>query len=191
MIYTKKIKDAIRFSIKTHEVYQKQKRKGKDIPYITHPLTVGLILSQVGASEDVIVAGILHDTIEDSVKEKKVTPAMLTERFGENVTTLVESVTEANKELPWEERKQEALEHIPKFSHDSVLVKSADVISNMSELIDDHARDGEDVWSRFTAPKDKLLENAYKVISALLQQWPESPLAHDLSEVEMQLKNIS
>ena len=45
MLYSYKISRAIRFSTKTHEVYQKQKRKGKDIPYITHPLTVGLILS--------------------------------------------------------------------------------------------------------------------------------------------------
>ncbi len=70
MIYTQKIQHAIRFAIKTHEGYQKQKRKGKDVPYITHPLTVGLILAKAGANEDVIIAGILHDTIEDSIEEK-------------------------------------------------------------------------------------------------------------------------
>jgi len=41
-----KIQKAIKFAVKTHEVYQKQARKGKDVSYITHPLTVGLILSQ-------------------------------------------------------------------------------------------------------------------------------------------------
>ena len=46
MLHTEKIAKAIRFSIRTHEVYQKQKRKGKDIPYITHPLIVGLILAR-------------------------------------------------------------------------------------------------------------------------------------------------
>ena len=56
MLYSNKISKAIRFSIKTHEIYQKQKRKGKDIPYITHPLTVGLILARAGADEDVVVA---------------------------------------------------------------------------------------------------------------------------------------
>ena len=63
MILTPKIKKAIRFTTKTREVYQKQKRKGKDIPYITHPLAVGLILARACASEDVVIAGILHDTI--------------------------------------------------------------------------------------------------------------------------------
>jgi (p)ppGpp synthase/HD superfamily hydrolase len=63
MIFTPKSKKAIRFATKTHEIYQKQKRKGKDIPYITHPLAVGLILARANASEDVVVAGIVHDTI--------------------------------------------------------------------------------------------------------------------------------
>lgn len=171
MIYTKKIQDAIKFSIKTHEVYQQQKRKGKDIPYITHPLTVGIILARAGANEDVVVAGILHDTIEDSALEKKVTPEMLAERFGQNVSDLVLSVTEQNKELSWDERKKGAIEHIKDFSHDSLLVKSADVISNMSELLDDYESDGEDVWTRFNAPKEKILENAYLVILELVARW--------------------
>ena len=108
MIYTSKIKKAIKFATKTHEVYQKQKRKGKDIAYITHPLTVGIILSQAKASEDVIVAGILHDTIEDSTDEKKVTIEMIEERFGKETSNLVLSVTETDKSLSWEERKKQA-----------------------------------------------------------------------------------
>ncbi len=132
MIYTNKIQKAIRFSVKTHEVYQKQKRKGKDVPYIVHPLTVGLILASAGASEDVIAAGILHDTIEDSIAEKKVTQEMLAERFGDHVAGLVVSVSEMRKDLSWEERKHEAFEHIATFSHDSLLVKSADLISNVN-----------------------------------------------------------
>jgi len=134
MIYTQKIQHAIRFTIKTHEGYQKQKRKGKDVPYITHPLTVGLILAKAGATEDVIIAGILHDTIEDSIEEKKVTKEMIVERFGENVYELVLSVTEQNKKLPWDERKAESIKHIETFSNDSVLLKSADTISNVTEI---------------------------------------------------------
>src|SRR5258708_4719539 len=75
--YSPRVQKAVRFATKTHEVYQKQKRKGKDIPYITHPLTVGLILARAGASEDVVIAGILHDTIEDSPPAKKVTREMI------------------------------------------------------------------------------------------------------------------
>ena len=87
MIYTDKIKKAISFAINTHEVDQRQKRNGKDdVPYITHPLTVGLILSLAGANENTIVAGILHDTIEDSIPDKKVTQEILKDQFGEEVS---------------------------------------------------------------------------------------------------------
>jgi len=187
MIYTQKIQRAIKFAAKTHNQYQQQTRKGKVIPYISHPLTVGIILSLAGASEDVIVAGILHDTIEDSVEEKKVTKEMLAERFGENVMELVLSVTEQDKLLSWEARKKEALDHIAHFSQDSLLVKSADILSNVSELIDDYVREGEDVFSRFNAPKEKVIENQLKVIAAILKKWPANSLAEDLSHLAKEL----
>ena len=190
MIYTFKIQHAIRFSIKTHEVYQKQKRKGKDIPYITHPLTVGLILACVGANEDVIAAGILHDTMEDSTIEKKVSKEMLIEKFGKEVATLVESVTEKNKDLPWEERKSEALMHIKNFSHDSLLVKSADVISNASEIIDDHEKFGDKIFTRFNAPKEKTLQNYLRVISTIVECWPSNPLVSNMTYLAGQLEML-
>ena len=190
MLYTNKISHAIKFAIKTHEIYQKQKRKGKDIPYITHPLTVGIILSHIGASEDTIIAGILHDTIEDSVSKKKATKEMIAKRFGEEVAKLVMSVTETNKELPWEERKREALKHIHSFSHDSLLVKSADILSNTTELIDDHKKNGDKVFERFGAPKEKVLENQLRLITAILNEWPENPLSEDLRYVAGQLEMI-
>lgn len=189
MIYTTLIKKAIRFSIKTHEVYQQQKRKGKDIPYITHPLSVGLILARSRASEEVIVAGILHDTIEDSFSEKKVTVEMLTERFGENVATLVASISEFSKDLPWDVRKREALEHVKNFSHGSLLIKSADILSNALELLDDYKKDGEKVFARFNAPKNKIIEHYLNIITAIIAKWPESPLAQDLRGVAQALQN--
>ncbi|MEI7688702.1 MAG: HD domain-containing protein [Candidatus Nomurabacteria bacterium] len=191
MIYTQKIQHAIRFAIKTHEIYQKQKRKGKDVPYITHPLTVGLILAAAGSKEDVIVAGILHDTIEDSIDEKKVSKEMIVERFGENVYNLVLSVTEQDKSLSWKERKAEALEHVKTFSHDSLLLKSADIIANVSETLVDYKKEGEEIFKKFHAPKEKIIDSHIKMINAILNKWPLSPLAADLKELLDKLKSIS
>jgi hypothetical protein len=188
MLFTHKISQAIKFATKTHEVYQKQKRKGKDIPYITHPLTVGLILARAGADEDTVVAGILHDTIEDSIATKKVSKEMLIKKFGQSVAELVLSVTEENKELSWQERKQQALEHIQTFSHQSLLLKSADILANTNELIADHSKDGDQVFERFNAPKMPILEHLLRAITAIITRWPESPLASDLSYVSGQLQ---
>ena len=190
MLYSHNISRAIRFSIKTHEIYQKQKRKGKDAPYVTHPLTVGLILARAGASEDVVIAGILHDTIEDSTFEKKVTPEMIAERFGEDVAKLVLSVTETNKELSWEERKAEALEHIKSFSNDSLLLKSADIIANTSELLVDYSKEGNKTFERFNASKERLIEQSVRTIRATCEKWPENPLVADLVDIEAHLKTI-
>lgn len=187
MAYSPRVQKAVRFATKTHEVYQKQTRKGRDIPYITHPLTVGLILAKAGASEDIVIAGILHDTIEDSPSTKKVNREMIAERFGEDVAALVASVTEFHKDLPWEQRKRETLDHIGSFSPESLLLKSADVIGNLTELLDDYERIGEAVWAAFNAPKEKILDNAHRVISAILKRWPGNPLAGDLNEIRSRL----
>ncbi|MFO7807691.1 MAG: HD domain-containing protein [Candidatus Moraniibacteriota bacterium] len=190
MIYTDKIKRAIRFAIKTHDVYQKQKRKGKDISYITHPLTVGLILSQAGASEDVIVAGILHDTIEDSIEEKKVGEEMLKERFGSRVAKLVLDVSEKDKGLLWEERKKEALRELSDFSRESLLIKSADIVANLNEMLDDYGRYGEVIFERFNGPRDKVIGYKLKSIEVITSRYPGNPLKEDLLDTSERIKEI-
>jgi (p)ppGpp synthase/HD superfamily hydrolase len=187
-IFTPKIQQAINLAIQTHEIHQKQKRKGKDITYITHPLTVGLILARAGADEDTIIAGILHDTIEDSIPEQKVTKAMIMEKFEEKVADLVDSVTEQNKSLTWDERKQEALAHIQDFSNESLLVKSADIISNASELLEDYKMEGENVFARFNAGKEKILQHYLHAISTIVLRWAESPLTPDLQRLSENLE---
>ncbi len=183
MIYTQKIQHAIRFAIKTHEIYQKQKRKGKDVPYITHPLTVGLILAKAGANEDVIIAGILHDAIEDSIEAKKpLMPTLIEERFGKEVFDLVMSVTEQDKDLSWEVRKAEALEHIKSFSYDSLMLKSADLVSNTREILSDYEKDRDAMFSKFNAPKEKIIKTYTNAMDAILEKWPDNPLTPDLSD---------
>lgn len=190
IIYTLRVKNAIRFSIKTHEIYQKQKRKGKDVAYITHPMTVGTILAMAGAREDVVIAGILHDTIEDSIEEKKVDEKMLRERFGKRVMEIVKSVSEDKECLDWEERKSRAREKIKKFKHDSLLVKSADVISNVVELIDDYIVNGDDIFRRFGGSKEKVINNYLEVMDIILNKWKGNPLRKDLRNLYIEFEKI-
>src|SRR5687768_16215143 len=103
MMYTNKFQKAIKFAIKVH---QGQTRKGKDETYIVHPLAVGLILSRVTSDEDIIIAGILHDTIEDCKPYGSITKELIVKEFGENVAEMVNDSTEQDKSLPWDERKR-------------------------------------------------------------------------------------
>jgi len=182
-----KIQKAIKFATKTHEIYQKQKRKGKDVAYITHPLTVGIILAIAGANEDVVCAGILHDTIEDSVEERKVDLKMIKDFFGENIAKLVLALTEEDKSLPWDERKRIAREHIKDFSSDAILVKSADIIANTRELIEDYKKDGGEIFARFNASKEKIIKNYLETMEALIKKWPENPLIEELNFISKEL----
>src|SRR3989344_1465579 len=164
MIYTLLIQKAVSFATKVHELDIKKKRKGKDIPYITHPITVGLILTRVTKDENIIAAGILHDTIEDCEPYGSVTKEMLAREFNSKVATMVDDVTEQDKTLPWMERKMAALEHIKTMPHDSVLVKSADVLHNLSELNDDLVKNGQSVFEKFNASKEDILRRYERLI---------------------------
>lgn len=180
LLYTPLLHKAFHFSIQVHEVEQKQKRKGKDVAYVTHPIQVGFLLAKAGASDAVIAAGFLHDTLEDSAEETKVTKEELVVEFGQEVADLVDAVTEKNKSLPWAKRKALAMEEIKAFSHDALLVKSGDVLSNVTELLSDFYHEGDATFKRFNAPKAKLISHAQEVITIILEAWPENPLAADL-----------
>lgn len=125
MIYAPLIQNAISFALKVHD---RQQRKGKALPYITHPLAVGLIVSRVTNDEDVIAAAVLHDTIEDCIPRGSVTKKVLADQFGERVARIVDDVSEKEKSLAWEKRKWQALQHIKSMDHDSLLVKGSDVL---------------------------------------------------------------
>ncbi len=185
-----KIQKAIKFATKTHEVYQKQKRKGKDISYIIHPLSVGIILASVTNDEGIICAGILHDTIEDSIPEKKVDYEMVEERFGKRVADLVLAVTEQDKEMSWDNRKKEAIEHINKMENDELLVKTGDVVANLSELVDDYLRNGDSIFSSFNAPKEKKLNNDLNVLNAILERWSDNPFKGKIIELKTNIEKM-
>lgn len=181
MRYSKLIQKAIDFAINVHEVKQKHKRKGKDIPYITHVLSVGLILARVTDDENIIAAGIMHDTIEDCKPQGSVTREMIETEFNESIGRMVDDVTEKEKNLPWLERKMAALDHIKHMEHDSQLVKSADVLHNLTELIQDLEKDGDTVWQRFNATKADTIKRYNTLIPELARVWSENPLLDDLT----------
>jgi len=180
MIFTPLIHKSIDFAIQVHEIDTKKKRKGKDIPYITHPLTVGLILARVTQDENIIAAGILHDTIEDCEPYGSVTKNLIAREFNGEIAQMVNDVTEQDKTLPWMERKMAALKHIQDMGHNSLLVKSADTLHNLTELNDDISTNGEVVFSKFNATKNDTVTRYKKLIPEIKRSWSDNPLLTDL-----------
>lgn len=125
--------------------HEGQKRKGGPVPYIAHPAEVAQILAQAGATAEVICAGLLHDTLEDT----SVTPEQLEEAFGLVVRKLVEGCSE-DKTLFWEERKKHTIQMLKsEISMDVKLITCADKLSNLRSIYLDYRELGDALWSRF------------------------------------------
>ncbi len=129
---------AINFAAKKH---RSQKRKGADgEPYINHPLEVLNLLTNVGqvADFDVLIAAVLHDTIEDTETTKE----EITELFGAEVCKMVLELTD-DKTLPKAKRKQLQIEHAPYISAGAKQIKLCDKISNIRDVTENPPHD----WS--------------------------------------------
>lgn len=120
---------AASFAAKKHRY---QKRKGDDAePYINHPLEVAHLLARVGKIDDydILIAAVLHDTIEDT----ETTAEELTALFGARVCGFVLEVTD-DKSLPKAERKEKQVEHAPHLSAGAKQIKLGDKISNITDV---------------------------------------------------------
>lgn len=123
-----------------------QLRKGTDIPYITHPSAVGLILSQYGCNAAVIAAGILHDTVEDG----DVSLEEIERSFGQEVAEIVKGCSEPEKETAtWIPRKLHTIEYLRTASTDVKMVSVADKLHNITSMLADYEEHGENLWKRF------------------------------------------
>ena len=126
------------------EAHQGQYRKGTNTPYITHPYAVGLILMETGCAEAVIIAGILHDTVEDT----DLTLEFIRERFGDAIANIVDGCSE-NKALRWRARKTERIEALRTASLEICIVTCADKLHNLRTIISEYDLIGDAVWDRF------------------------------------------
>lgn len=174
--YSQRLQKAINLAIQTHSLDQAQFRKGTKIPYIIHPLLVGMLLAKVTKDEDVIIAGILHDVVEDSVKTKKITVKFLQKEFGNKVSNLVAELSEDDKDIvSWEERKRKTVLHIGKMSKEALLVKAANMLQNLSDTVTEYKQKGKEMFNNFNAGKDAQLEKNRKYTEALTRAWNKNP----------------
>lgn len=175
--YSDRINHALAFAAKHHD---QQVRKGTRLPYLTHPANVAIILTRYGCDETTVVAGILHDVIEDCVT-KDYTRDMLEQRiankFGSDVLDTVLAVTHRKHDddgeaFSPEERKQDYLERLERASDRALWVCAADKLHNANSILSDLQRtiQPENVWTRFKVGKEGTIRwyrNVYDRLGAL------------------------
>ena len=121
--------EALQFAALKH---RDQRRKDLEAsPYINHPIALANVLWREGGVRDpaVIVAALLHDTIEDT----DTSPGELREHFGRQVAGIVLEVTD-DRSLARADRKRLQVSHAPRLSREAKLVKLADKICNLRDM---------------------------------------------------------
>lgn len=168
---------AIEFAAAAHNG---QYRKGTRVPYILHPLNVARTLIEAECEDPVVVAGVLHDVIEDTA----VTYGEIREKFGTLVADLVASVSEPDKLASWEARKEHTLAILRTAGEDTLLVSVADKLDNIRSVREDLAIHGEKAWKRFKRGRDKqqwYYESLAEIFNARFEAEPGLRLAGLLS----------
>jgi (p)ppGpp synthase/HD superfamily hydrolase len=147
----------------TH-VHGGQVRKGTGTPYVAHLLAVAATVLEYGGDEDLAIAALLHDSVEDQGGKARL--ADIRNRFGERVARIVEacsdSLADTGKGEPkahWQDRKEAYLAHLERADEDILRVSLADKVHNARAILRDLRKKeiGEKIWDRFSQPKERTL----------------------------------
>jgi (p)ppGpp synthase/HD superfamily hydrolase len=172
--------EALSFAVEAHGRVR-QARKGTSFPYVIHPLRVGEILYRHGCDEDIIRAGLLHDTIEDA----QVTREELAGRFGERVAELVVGASEPDKSAPWRDRKEHTIAFVRAAPADILEVLAADKLDNIRSIKESLAERGDETWAIFNAGEADQRWYYRELARAFLERDPDDELFRTLGvEVE-------
>ncbi len=144
---TPRFAKALAYATETHA---SQRRKGGDIPYIGHLLSVTGLVIEASGSETQAIAALLHDAAEDQGGESRL--AEIEERFCAAVAAIVKECSDTfeTPKPPWRERKERYIAHLEEASQDTILVSLADKLDNTRAMLRDLRTDGPPFWQRFS-----------------------------------------
>jgi len=145
---------AFEFAAKQHSG---QTRKASTIPYIAHLMGVASLVFEAGGDEDLAIAALLHDVVEDCGGAPML--KQIRRRFGSRVAKIVDGCTDAYglPKPPWHERKVSYINRLKKEDDETRLVSAADKLNNVRSILSDYRTIGESVWSRFHGGRDGTL----------------------------------
>jgi (p)ppGpp synthase/HD superfamily hydrolase len=196
--YSDVINHAFAFAAKHHD---RQVRKGTKLPYLTSPANVAVILTRYGRDNETVVAGILHDVIEDCVRDgytREMLEQRIGDKFGAKVLETVLTVTyrrndDDGVELSGDERKEDYLERLSRANDDARWVCAADKIHNASSIISDLRRtvDPETIWARFGGGKAATARWYRQVYERLREVGFNAPIMSELDEVSAELEKLA
>jgi (p)ppGpp synthase/HD superfamily hydrolase len=165
MSYSDRFDEALAYA---HALHREQTRKGGGAPYIGHLLAVAALVIDAGADEEVAIAALLHDAVEDQGGSKVL--GEIERRFGARAAAIVEGCSDWSGDgakPPWRRRKEHHIARLAAAGPDVQLVAAADKLHNLRSLIADYRARGETVWPRFNGGRAGTLWYYRQVADAL------------------------
>ena len=178
----------------TH-VHGGQVRKQTSIPYVAHLLAVAATVIEYGGSEDMAIAGLLHDAVEDQGGETRL--GDIRNRFGDRVADIVRSCSDSvvdssagQQKEDYHIRKTRYIEHLSTVDQETLLVSLSDKIHNARSILRDLRKPevGAKVWERFNKPKSDTLWY-YRGLADAFQKFLPGQLASELDEIVLVLES--
>ena len=180
----------------TH-VHGGQVRKGTSTPYLAHLLAVSATVLEYGGDEDLAIAALLHDSVEDQGGKARLEDVR--NRFGDRVAAVVAACSDSladtakgERKTDWGKRKEAYLAHLDTADDDVLRVSLADKVHNARAILRDLRKPdvGQSIWSRFSQPREKTLWYYRRVADKFREKWP-GQLANELHQIVKVLENAA
>lgn len=171
-------------------VHGGQKRKGTDIPYLAHLMAVAATVLEYGGSEDMAIAALLHDAVEDQGGLPRLED--IRARFGPKVADIVlacSDATEVGRPKPeWRARKERYIAHLADLDQDTLLVSLSDKVHNARSILRDSRREGigAAVWDRFNRPRKDTCWY-YSALAEAFQMHRPGQLSNELRDIAAEM----
>jgi (p)ppGpp synthase/HD superfamily hydrolase len=149
-----RLQRAFRYAAEKHAG---QTRKQTAVPYLSHLMAVSSLVLEAGGDEDMAIAALLHDVVEDCGGMPRLRE--IRKQFGSRVAKIVEGCTDSYviPKPEWLQRKKDYLRELKHADAETRLVSASDKLHNVRTILADYRVQGEDVWKRFTGKREGTL----------------------------------
>jgi (p)ppGpp synthase/HD superfamily hydrolase len=173
----------------TAQKHAGQHRKGTTVPYVAHLLGVASLVLEAGGDEDLAIAALLHDVVEDCGGAPMLRE--IRRRFGKRVADVVDGCTDTDLDPkpPWLQRKKDYIAHLRTADADTRLVSAADKLHNVRSIVAAYREIGDRVWERFHGKRDGTLWY-YRALLDEFQRRKSSPLIRELERAVIELEEV-
>src|ERR1700733_11844730 len=181
-----KLQRAFAYAAKMHAG---QARKATTVPYLSHLMAVASLVLEAGGDEDMAIAALLHDVVEDCGGMPRLREVR--KLFGPRVGKIVEGCTDSFGEpkAEWVERKRDYLREVTHADAETRLVSASDKLHNVRTILADYRKDGEAIWVRFSGKKEGTLWY-YRALSDEYQRRGANRITRELELAVAELETL-